>query len=908
MKKPKTGNSLASPKLRIIGLVMSINIALAMAAAAWLDYSKTRYHEVAALNSRNIGRVLEISVTATLQRIDQTLHTLASEPARCAAQGLPRCEALAHLLENRQLTRIDALAFFVADAKGRVLSSQPDLLSAGRTTGDISDRGYFQKFKANPAAGLLISAPHIGRITGRWVISLARPIVAADGRFLGVVLASLELEALQKMLSAIDLGAHGAFSLRDANMGVILRFPEPKGIGTNIGATNVSPQLAQMLEKKMTAGTYRAVTPLDGIERTVSFTRSSVYPLHINVGLSAEDYLGRWQNERGMMLWVLLTLFGLTSLAGWLFWRMYRLQIIEIAQRRRAEESLGLAASVFAHSQEGIIVADAERNIIDVNCAFTHLTGYEHEEVIGKNPRLLSSGLHPPEFYTALWDTVRRAGSWQGEIWDRRKTGEKFAALLSIDRICDNSGAVQHYVGVFSDISQMKAHEAELNRIAHYDPLTGLPNRRLLTDRLQQAVGRARRNSEPMAVCYMDIDGFKPVNDQFGHAVGDRILIEIAARLLPILRGVDTVARLGGDEFVLLFNGMADRDECETVLNRILAAVAQAIDLDGTPIGVSASIGVAIFPDDDTDPDTLLRHADQAMYLAKEGGRNRFHFYDPEHDRQICARRKSVLGVAQALERGEFVLHYQPKVNLCSGAIAGMEALIRWQHPERGLLPPAEFLPWIEGTELDVPIGNWVLDAALRQIADWKSTGVDLAVSVNVSAQQLQKPDFAIRLGQTLARYPNVPHGALSLEILESAAIGDLKHAAHTLNACLAHGTPIALDDFGTGYSSLTYFRKLPISQLKIDRSFVRDMLIDSDDLQIIQSVARLADAFHCEVIAEGAESDAHCQALLDLGCCLVQGFGIARPMPAAAVPGWVGQWQAEWPTQKRWLPVPGDA
>jgi diguanylate cyclase (GGDEF)-like protein/PAS domain S-box-containing protein len=562
--------------------------------------------------------------------------------------------------------------------------------------------------------------------------------------------------------------------------------------------------------------------------------------------------------------------------------------------RRRAEEGLRLAASVFANSQEGILISDADNRIIDVNPAFTRVTGYSREEALGMDPGFLSSGRQDPDFYAAMWVSLNTTGGWQGEIWNRRKSGEAFPELLSINVVPDEQGRVRHYVGVFSDISAFKAHEEELDRIAHYDMLTGIPNRRLLGDRLDQAIARARRSGRILAVCYLDLDGFKPVNDRFGHDAGDRLLVEITRRLQRVSRGDDTLARLGGDEFVLLWNDIQQESECFVALDRILAEVAMPMLIDGVAVAVSASIGVTLFPRDNADADSLLRHADQAMYRAKEDGKNRFHLYDPEHDRQVKARRDSVRRLAQALEHKEFVLHYQPKVHLTEGTVIGVEALIRWQHPEQGLLAPAEFLDYLVGTELEVGVGEWVIDTALAQVEAWNALGLDLQVSVNISPDHLQRPDFVERLQGLLARHPGVARDQLELEILESAAIGDIDSASRTLAACLALGVRFALDDFGTGYSSLTYFRKLPVHTLKIDQAFVRDMLDDPEDLGIVDSVVRLAYVFNRPVIAEGVETLEHGAMLVYLGCYLGQGYGIARPMPAERVPDWVGHWQGE--------------
>jgi diguanylate cyclase (GGDEF)-like protein/PAS domain S-box-containing protein len=559
---------------------------------------------------------------------------------------------------------------------------------------------------------------------------------------------------------------------------------------------------------------------------------------------------------------------------------------------------------VFASSQEGILISDADNRIIDVNPAFTRITGYSREDVLGQDPRCLSSGRQDAEFYAAMWAAIEAQGGWQGEIWNRRKSGEAYPELLSINVVTDAQGQLRHYVGVFSDITALKAHEAELDRIAHYDVLTGLPNRRLLGDRLDQAVARARRSGRILAICYLDLDGFKPINDRYGHDAGDRMLVEIARRLQRASRGDDTLARLGGDEFVLLWNDILQDSECVLALDRILGEVAAPVEIDGALVAVSASIGVTLFPRDNADADSLLRHADQAMYRAKEDGKNRFHLYDPEHDRQLKARRDVLRRLAQALVRGELVLHYQPKVHLTEGTVIGVEALIRWQHPEQGLLAPGEFLDYLAGSELEAAVGEWVIDTALAQVETWNADGLDLQVSVNISPDHLQSPNFVERLATALARHPAVTRDQLELEILESAAIGDMESASRTLADCLALGVRFALDDFGTGYSSLTYFRKLPVHTLKIDQAFVRDMLDDPEDLGIVDSVVRLAYVFNRPVIAEGVETLEHGAMLVYLGCYLGQGYGIARPMPAAQVAGWVRHWQG----QSAWRDLGGAA
>jgi len=564
----------------------------------------------------------------------------------------------------------------------------------------------------------------------------------------------------------------------------------------------------------------------------------------------------------------------------------------DISARKRGEDELRLAASVFEHAQEGILITDADAHILDVNPAFTVVTGFSREEALGRTPAILKSGHHHPEFYADMWSTLLESGGWRGEIWNRKKNGELFAELLAITAVPTLTGGKGYYVGVFTDITQIKSQQQHLEHIAHYDALTQLPNRVLLADRLHIALAHSRRTDTLLAVCYLDLDEFKPVNDTYGHEAGDRLLVEVASRLTLGLRAGDTVARLGGDEFVLLLSGLKDVAECQHTLERLLRAIAKPYRVQGEPVELSASIGVAIFPLDDTDPDTLIRHADQSMYAAKESGRNRYHLFDPEHDRRARAQREAVSRIEEGLAKGEFCLYYQPKVDMRHGKVVGAEALIRWQHPERGLLAPAEFLPFVDGNELSVTLGEWVIDAALARMAAWRREGIALPVSVNISARHLQSGGFAGKLAAALARHIQVPAGDLELEILETSALDDLLHVTGLIEECRKLGVTFALDDFGTGYSSLSYFKRLSAETLKIDQSFVRDMLRDSEDMAIVDGIIGLAEAFGRRVIAEGVEAAEHGTLLLHLGCDLAQGYGIARPMPAEQIPAWMAGWR----------------
>ncbi|HSI94729.1 MAG: EAL domain-containing protein [Methylophilaceae bacterium] len=554
---------------------------------------------------------------------------------------------------------------------------------------------------------------------------------------------------------------------------------------------------------------------------------------------------------------------------------------------RQNAERMSLSASVFEHTRDGIFIADTATRIIEINPAFILITGYDREEVVGRTPAELGFAVPDPNFFAHIWQSPDAAGEWRGETWNRRKNGETYPAWMELFIVTKEDGSA-NYVGVFSDITQAKAQQQNLEHMAYHDALTQLPNRTLLDDRLHQAVARANRTGEILGVCYFDLDGFKPINDTFGHDAGDQLLVELAQRVRTCLRETDTVARLGGDEFALLLCNLQSVEECEQTLTRLLTAIQGPFLLGDDTVHVSASIGYTLFPMDTSEPDTLLRHADHAMYQAKVSGGSHYHLFDTEHDRQTRGRRQERERIEAALPNGEFRLHYQPKVNMRRGKVVGLEALIRWQHPELGLRSPADFLPVVEDTEFSIPLGEWVIDEALRQIGIWQAQGLEMPVSVNIAPRHMMQKDFAMRLAKLLQDHPQVPPSLLELEITETAAIEDISGVAQMINSCKLLGVTFALDDFGVGYSSLTYMRRLPVEVIKIDQSFVRDMLHDADDLAVVAGVISLSREFQRQVVAEGVETVDHGLHLLRMGCTIAQGYGIARPMPADAVPEWV--------------------
>lgn len=567
----------------------------------------------------------------------------------------------------------------------------------------------------------------------------------------------------------------------------------------------------------------------------------------------------------------------------------YPVVLYDISERKEAEDKLRLSARVFSDTHEGISVTDANGKIIEVNPAFCNITGYSREDVIGQDPSILNSGKQDPEFYKTLWQTLNTTGHWQGEVWNRKKGGEIYAELLTISAIKDKNEQIVNYVGVFSDITQSKQQQEKLNLMAHYDVLTQLPNRALFSDRFYQAIAHSKRSNTQLAICFLDLDNFKPVNDNYGHEVGDQVLIEVAERIAENIREEDTVSRQGGDEFTLLLKDIESYAQCEQTIKRIHHSLAQPYLIDDQPYHITASTGITLYPSDDGDIDTLLRHADQAMYQAKLAGKNRYLRFNTTQNQETAKKHHRLDTIAQALSDNEFSLFYQPKVNMATGDVFGVEALIRWIHPEKGIIPPSEFLPILEGSNLEIQLGNWVIDQALIQLDSWQRQGIKLEVSINISSHHLQSEQFFTQFDNALASYPNVDSHYLQLEILESSALGDISTIRKIIKAC-KHilGINIALDDFGTGYSSLTHLRNIPVNTIKIDQSFVRDMLDDPSDYAIIDGIIGLSDSFNREVIAEGVETTEHGLMLLLMGCKEAQGYGIAKPMPANEIPSWL--------------------
>lgn len=559
----------------------------------------------------------------------------------------------------------------------------------------------------------------------------------------------------------------------------------------------------------------------------------------------------------------------------------------DIARRTQTEAELSLYASVFQHSGEAIVITDHNNCILAVNAAFSRSTGYSPEDVRGRNPRILSAGQTSIETYHEMWAALNSKGFWQGELWDKPKVGAIYPKWTSISVVRDQSGTVTHHIGSFIDITERKAAQDHITRLAHHDHLTGLLNRLSLQERLAQALASARRESRALAVLFIDMDHFKAINDSLGHAVGDELLMEVAQRLRTGVRESDIVSRLGGDEFVLVLTEVGTTTAVARLADKLLQSLGEAYRVREYTLHSTPSIGVAIAPNDGSDGETLLKNADAAMYHAKAHGRNNVQFFTPAMNQEAMERLRIDHDLRLALEQGQFELHYQPKLAGCTPAghqrhrVVGVEALVRWRHPQQGLVPPGKFIPVAEETGLILPLGEWVLGEACRQLRAWRDAGVDdVAMAVNLSAHQLRDPSLLNVVSQTLAQH-GLKGADLELEITESVMMDDPQASIGTLSALRELGVRLSIDDFGTGYSSLSYLKLLPIHTLKLDQSFVRDIETDANDVAICTATIALAHSLHLEVVAEGVETRAHCDFLLGQNCDILQGYHFSKPLTA---------------------------
>ncbi|MEY4752529.1 MAG: hypothetical protein RJA44_204, partial [Pseudomonadota bacterium] len=552
---------------------------------------------------------------------------------------------------------------------------------------------------------------------------------------------------------------------------------------------------------------------------------------------------------------------------------------IDVTERHEADSRARLIAQVFESSEQAIFITDAQTRFISINAAFTRITGYTLDEVRGRTPALLKSGRQDRAFYAAMWARIHAEDRWEGEIWNRRRNGEVFPEWLTINAVRDARGELSQYLGLFTETSSRKAAEARIEHLAHYDALTGLPNRTLLADRAGVAFSAASREQRPVLVLHLNVDHFSAINESLGHAAGDQVLRELTARLQAVIAPDDTLCRLGGDNFILLLPGAAQAQLAPLSL-RLMDAAAEALPIAGRTLHLTLSIGVAVYPDNGTDLATLTQAAESAVHLAKREGRNTVRLFSPRLQLQVEETLTLTSELRRALERRQLLLHYQPQVDARSGCLIGVEALLRWQHPQRGLVPPGQFIPLAEEAGLIGEIGTWVLHEALRQTAAWQAEGLPIVpVAVNLSVRQFRDPALCVQIEQALQQ-SGLPAHLLELELTESVALQDSEQATSTIAALKQLGVTLSIDDFGTGYSSLSYLKRFALDRLKIDQSFVRGLNHDPKDEAIVATIITLAHSLGLRTLAEGVETAAQAEMLRRSGCDELQGYLHGRPMP----------------------------
>lgn len=807
-----------------------------------------------------------------------------------------------------------------------------DSLRSGRTM-NLADRRYFQN-ALNPGNPLAVEAA-FGRLTGTAVLQIAYAARNKMGELKFILLASLDLDKTMQSRSRTLPRRNAVIALVDNKGTVFTWHPDTE----KLRGRSIADSPLFRFAREQTAGAVREDLEFGGVSRIWAVSTLPEFPevgLHVVVGVSKQDLLAAANRNLVQALAILLAVWLLVFGGAWVLARgvmdrglaeemrirelneqleqrvlerTARLESAnqelnrEIAERSRAEAELRIAAIAF-DSQEGMMVTDAHGVILRVNRAFVEETGYSAEDVVGRKRTMLTSGREDAALDDAMWETVQRCGAWQGEVWDRRKNGEVYPVWLTISAVKGQGGLVTHYVATHIDITQRKAVEDQLHKLAFYDPLTQLPNRRLLLDRLGHVLAGSTRSRNQGAIMFIDLDNFKALNDTQGHDVGDRLLAEVAQRLKSSVRQGDTVARLGGDEFVVMVQDLAADSmvvaQVEAVAEKILAALdcpyrlvfdAELGRRNALNYHCTASIGITLFGAHSTNVDELLKQADLAMYQAKDSGRNAIRFFDPEMQAAITSRVALEADLREAVEAGQFQLYYQPQVVGESHRLTGVEALLRWHHSRRGMVPPSEFIPLAEETGLILPLGQWVLETACAQLATWASQPemAQLSVAVNVSAHQIRQTDFVDQVLAVLADAGANPQ-RLKLELTESLLVSNVEDIIAKMTLLKSRGVGFSLDDFGTGYSSLSYLKRLPLDQLKIDQSFVNEVLTDANDAAIAKMIVALAESLGLAVIAEGVETEEQRNFLAESGCHAYQGYLFSKPLPLAGFEQWIGK------------------
>ncbi|MBI3481197.1 MAG: EAL domain-containing protein [Nitrosomonadales bacterium] len=885
---------------RLIGIIVSCWIVVSwLCSGYYYDYFSSRLYRQELQNARrqaeniagNIDRdtTLLKGIAEMVARDDEVHRSLRRFGTDAAPSALALEERKKRWAGDKLFGELDASLSITARSLGAdliyVVNAAGDCIAAsdagnpGSPIGtNFSDRKYFSQVIAGQG-GYQYAVGRTSSIPGLYY---AYP-VTEKGRFIGAAVVKRGISSYSSWLDLADV------FLADANGVIVLAKDKRWELHAlpHAAVADLSAEIKVRQYKRSVIQPLPMVSWDDSFPDAVSIRGEKspdiLFPLRIP-GDDIVIYAFRPLDELVRLGTEKYWLFMLLAIAGSMLMVAASAVVIYLRESRRADEELRISATAF-DAGSSIMITDADSVILRVNQAFTRNTGYTPEEAIGKKTRILKSGRHDADFYRSMWESIRRTGGWEGEIWDRRKNGEIYPQWLTIAAVKDKDGSITHYVGSHIDITERKGAEEEIRHLAFYDHLTHLPNRRLLMDRLQHALASCVRNNKEGAILLIDLDNFKTLNDTLGHDIGDQLLQQVAQRLKSFMRESDTVARLGGDEFVVMLEGLGEQEldaaaQAESVGDKILTTLSQPFQLTGHEYHSTVSIGATLFNHQPQPMDELLKQADIAMYQAKKVGRNVMCFFDPEMQASIAIRASLESELRTAIERQQLHLYYQIQVDSMNRPI-GAEALIRWIHPLRNMVSPAQFIPLAEETGLILPIGKWVLETACAQLKVWQKNARtrDLALAVNVSPKQFRQPDFATLVGAVVQRNDINPN-MLKLELTEGMLVDSIEDTIATMNALNEIGVQLSLDDFGTGYSSLQYLKRLPLGQLKIDQSFVRDLATDNSDKAIVRTIIAMAHSLNLDVIAEGVETVEQRQFLIGMGCAHYQGYLFGKPMP----------------------------
>lgn len=881
----KVTNTYRRQRRNVVAAYLSSLFVMAL-LFGWL-LSEQYQQEIEAAESRITARANVVTEWAkgVFAQSGQALFGLAE---LLTLQGMPNADntqVLERALEN--LTQYVPLIneVGVLDLNGRVLASSHGNRNAGANIGHTQ---FFNAFKRGGQQELITPLYWSDR-DQHYYLYHGRRLDSPTGDFMGVVVSSIVPDIFADSLEQMHVYDGESIALVDSESRLIARYPsldEQFAVGRKIPSSHADQKLAN----GKNAWSLKALSPIDDRERLFRMQRVGEYPMLAVVGIDLHELLAAWR-QRALILSLVM---GMLALLGAWGARHYlsRLALAQqlsqrIEEREQARAEAQVAAAAF-QTHLGILITDARGRILKANDTFTRISGYSEAEVMGKNPRMFSSGLHNTAFYRRLWEQVLKTGKWEGEIWNQRKNGELFPEWLTISAVYGADGVLTNYVATMSDISERKAAEQEIHQLAFYDPLTGLANRRLFMDRMGTALKELQRHQRCGALLFIDIDNFKQINDTLGHYTGDQLLQSLARRMSQMLRDTDTLARLGGDEFAVLIEGVDSNHGqtsqlAERIANKLLAVLAEPFVLAEESVTITGSIGITIMASSEHNVDDYLQQVDMALFQAKSSGRHTVCFFDPAMQAALLAHVKLEADLRHALTNQQWQLYYQPQVNH-QGTITGVEVLLRWLHPERGLVSPGEFIPLLESTELINEVGEWVLEDACYQLARWAQHPrlSQLTISVNISPMQFRDKDFLQRVDGVFAR-TQAPLHRLKLEVTESLFVEARDDARDKMLSLKAKGVRFSLDDFGTGYSSLAYLAQLPLDQLKIDQSFVQQVLESQANAAIVESTIALAESLNLEVIAEGVETEAQQAWLLAHDCRAYQGYLFGHPMEIEA-------------------------